>query len=248
MKEKLAYSEYNIGLLKAALGRKRTEAAEVQAQIDEALFGNKQRPVVESSGQKASKRAKGNGLLGLKKAKSPAKVEAKSPPLCEKQIAVVIDLVQCKEQLLVGIQESVDLEQRLERLGKASREYMNNLLTKDLHAPVASLELFKCLKEKQRIESEFSFKEAHTRLLEKQIALLKSERKACLKAVRRFDELMKGVARSSTVSSLARLLSRSASSDDKKSNKNGGTKDGTCKAKGAMLCHGNKSVVAGSNV
>ena len=256
LKEKLAYSEYNLGLLKATLGRKRTEATEVQTQIHEALFGSKQCPAVESPEQKTTKKAKGNGLLGLKKAKSPPKVETKSPPLCEKQLAVVIDLVQCKEQLVIGIQESVDLEQRLERLGKASREYMDTLLTKNsrfvankmANTSVANLELFNCLKEKQRIENEFSFKEAHTRLLEKQIALLKSERKACLKAVRRYEELMKGVARNSMVSTLARLLSSSAASDEKKSSKNGAAKDGTCRGKGGMLSHGNKGVVSGSNV
>ncbi len=65
LKEKLAYSEYNISLLKATLERKRTEATEVRMQIQEALFGDKQRPVVETPEQKTSKRAKGNGLLGF---------------------------------------------------------------------------------------------------------------------------------------------------------------------------------------
>ena len=258
LKEKLAYSEYNISLLKATLERKRTEATEVRMQIQEALFGDKQRPVVETSEQKMSKRAKGNGLLGFMKAKCPGKVEAKSTPLCEKQLAVVIDLVQCEEQLVIGIQESIDLEGRLERLGKASREYMDILLAKEArfaenkiaNASVANLERLKCLKEKERIENEFSFKEGHTRLLEKQIALLKSERKACLKAVRRYEEEMKGIAPNSIVSTLAKLLSSSGTSDEKKSNRNvaNGAKDGTHRAKGGLLCHGGKGAVSGSNV
>ncbi len=64
------------------------------------------------------------------KAKCPGKVEAKSTPLCEKQLAVVIDLVQCEEQLVIGIQESVDLEGRLERLGKAKSRIYGHITSK----------------------------------------------------------------------------------------------------------------------
>ena len=232
LKEKVAYSEYNISLLKATLERKRTESIEVQSQIHEALFGNDKRPSVEPPEQKSCKKARGSGLLGFMKRKNEnelihEKVELKTAPVNEKQLVLVIDLVQCKEQLFVGIQESIDLEERLERLGKASREYMPMLQGQD-HRVVenktastsvenkANLELLKCLKEKERIENEFSFKEAQTRLLEKQITLLKSERKACLKALRRYEKEMNEFASSSLISALARLLSSAGTSNERK--------------------------------
>ena len=257
LKEKLAYSEYNLSLLKAALERKRMESAEVQTQIHETLFGNEQRPVLDHSElQKTYKKAKGNGLLGLKKRegdnelKLAGKVETKSPPLSEKQIVAFIHLVQCEEQIGIGAQESIDLEERLERLGKATREYMVMLQEKDprfrkkgnVNPSVdgkVGLELLKCLKEMERIEIEFYFKEAQTKLLEMQITLLKSERKACLKALWRYDEEMKGCTSRSMVSALARLLSSSAASRVKNSVKKG---------KSDALGQASKNTVNGSNV
>ena len=233
MKEKVAYSEYNISLLKATLERKRTESIEVQSQIHEALFGNDKRPSVEPPEQKSCKKARGSGLLGFMKRKNEnelihEKVELKTAPVSEKQLVLVIDLVQCKEQLFVGIQESIDLEERLERLGKASREYTqisqgqdycvveNKTCTSSTWVEnKANLELLKCLKEKERIENEFSFKEAQTRLLEKQITLLKSERKACLKALRRYEKEMNEFASNSLISALARLLSSAGTSNER---------------------------------
>ena len=266
MKEKVAYSEYNISLLKATLERKRTESIEVKVQIHEALFGNDQRPSVEPPEQKLCKRAKGNGLLGLIKRKNENEStdeedELKSAPVSEKQLAFVIDLVQCKEQLVVGIQESTDLEERLERLGKASREYVlilqgqdsRNVENKSSSASVenkANLELLKCLKEKERIENEFSFKEAQIRLLEKQITLLKSERKACLKALRRYEKEMNELSSNSLISALARLLSSASAWNERKPNGNmaNGAKNDIHKGKINKICQGAKDTFNGSNV
>ena len=266
MKEKVAYSEYNISLLKATLERKRTESIKVQVQIHEALFGNDQRPSVEPPEQKLCKRARGNGLLGSIKRKNEnestdEKDELKSAPVSEKQLAFIIDLVQCKEQLVVGIQESIDLEERLERLGKASREYVvilqgqdsRNVENRSSSASVenkANLELLKCLKEKERIENEFSFKEAQIRLLEKQITLLKSERKACLKALRRYEKEMNELSSNSLISTLARLLSSASAWNERKSNGNvaNGAKNDIHKGKINKICQGAKDTFNGSNV
>lgn len=223
-KEKLAHIEYNVSLLKATLERKRMEATEIQREVCKALLDDGiQLSTIESAPELEQKMCReGKESIMLEKQTNDVNqgmIESKSAPLTEKQLAVVIDLVQCEEQLVVGIQESVDLEKRLERLGNSNRDYMKMLLGKDSRFAQSSISnasdcteanfsFLNCLKEKERIENEFSFKEAQIRLLEKQLTLLKSERKACLKALRRYQEEMKGIAQSSMISAYTGHLSR----------------------------------------
>lgn len=220
MKENLACNEHNLSQLKKTLAKKRKEAEEIGIRIDVALLGREQSLFVEPLSRAEKSKVKGPLHMGFnsrvsENGNSFGNVFGSnlSTLLSEEMLAVVINLVQRKEQLLFGIEESVELERKLDKLGESYREYMDVLERKCFSSgeskwsPNATVESKDFKLEKERNENEFYFKEARIGLLEKQIAQLKSERQACLKALDRYEEAMEADSASKRMASaLARAL------------------------------------------
>ena len=225
LKEKLKAKDMLISSLKCNLDTERSEGDRLHEKVQN-LFTNEERVSLQLCALKLSKKSKRSAFMNFKKKKADNdQLKNETGFLNEKQFSIVIQLVQAKQELGNEIRESLEMETRLCILVKHGEEYTEMLHQKCFHLGVGlakkTSENFVCtgktdhketaelLKEKKRLENELAFKEAHEGLLEKQIALLKKQKKSCTKALRKYEDELDGRADQSIVLSLVDVLTTS---------------------------------------
>lgn len=237
LREKLQAKEQLIITLKSTLDTERSEGYKLREKVQK-LFLSEERVSLQLCALKISKKGKRGGFINFKRKKSEnetGKSEA-SGVLNERQVSVVIQLVQAKQQLENEIKESLEMDTRLCSLVKHGEEYTEMLHKKCLDfgdgfdkttsdsftsAGITdnNVKAAKLLKEKNRLDNEVVFKEAHEGLLEKQIALLKKQKKCCMTVLRKYDEVLDGHSGQSIVPSLVDILTTSVCNLDDKDTK-----------------------------
>lgn len=227
LREKLQAKEQLIISLKSTLDTERSEGCKLREKVQK-LFLSEELVSLQLCALTISKKGKRGGFINFKRKKSENETvkSVSSGVLNEKQVSIVIQLVQAKQQLENEIKESLEMDTRLSSLAKHGEEYTEMLHKKCMdfgdgfdkttsdsfktagindNSEVAA----KLLKEKHRLDNEVVFKEAHEGLLEKQIALLKKQKKCCINVLRKYDEVLDGHSGQSIVPSLVNILTTS---------------------------------------
>ena len=207
--DKLQHKVRLIAFLKHNLDAERSEADRLHEKITTVLANG-------DSNSKLSKKSK-KSFTNFKRKKSgnePTKYRD-TGSVNDKQFSVVIQLVLAKQELANEIKESLEMESRLTTLGKHGEEYTALLFNKCSDNGVKSHksdpEVVALLRERKRLENEFVFNEAQEGLLEKQIILLKKQRKFSVKALRKYeDEFDQCADQSSIVQALVAILMTSS--------------------------------------
>lgn len=207
---KLITADIRIKDLQSVLVKKIAEAQKMQLKIEDTLLKKEQRPAINSTEQKLSKKTKGIGFLNFIRRKNEKEIDnskkdmSKSVYLNEIHVLNHLDLVYCKENLCSSIHTTIEVEKQMQRFSKGIITFTNRLKANCKKSFIAATsnesrkEIKRLVQSKKKdsdiLMNEWNIKEfVHARLLRKQITSLENEIKASTTSLQAYEKNLKNL-------------------------------------------------------